>query len=59
VVQVLHTSGSENNGKAKVLLNIVGAGTVGIGSLNNTDTKVILEASRANKVADERSVKPS
>jgi hypothetical protein len=56
VVQVLHTSRSEDNGKTQVLLDVVGAGTVGISGLNNADAKVVFKASRANKVANERSI---
>jgi hypothetical protein len=56
VVQVLHAGGSEDNGELEVLLDVVGAGTVGISGLNNTDAEVISKASRANKVADERGI---
>jgi hypothetical protein len=56
VVQMLHTSRSEDDGKLKVLLNIVRAGTVGIGGLNNANAEVISKAGRSNEVTNERGI---
>lgn len=56
VVKVLDASGGENNRKLEVLLDVVGAGSVGVGSLNNTNAKIVLQTSGTNKLADKGSV---
>lgn len=55
VVQVLDAGGCAHDGQSEMLLNVVGASTVCIGRLNNTDTKVIFQTSRSDEIADERS----
>lgn len=56
MVQMLDTSGSADDWELKVLLDVAGAGTVGISSLDDANAEIILEASRANEVANERGI---
>ena len=54
VVEMLHTSVGANDGQLQDLLNVVGAGTVGVSSLDNTDLQLLRNTSIAGEVADER-----
>lgn len=54
VVQVLHTSVSANDWEFKHLLDVVGAGTVGIGGLNNTNLQLLRNTGIASEIANER-----
>ena len=53
VVKVLDASGSAHDGKLEVGADVVGAGTVGIGGLDNTNAELILQTGALNEVADE------
>ncbi|KND90179.1 hypothetical protein TOPH_05174 [Tolypocladium ophioglossoides CBS 100239] len=53
VVQMLDTRGRADNGELQVLLDVVGAGTVGVSSLDNTNTEVVLQTSGVDEVANE------
>jgi hypothetical protein len=54
VVEMLHTSIGANDGKLEDLLDVVGAGTIGIGGLNDTDLQLLRNTSIASEIADER-----
>lgn len=55
VVKVLHTSVGANDGELQHLLNVVGTGTVGISSLDNTDLQFLRNASAPGEIANEGS----
>lgn len=53
VVEMLHTSVGANDGELEHLLDVVGAGTVGIGSLNDTNLQLLRNTSIAGEIANE------
>lgn len=59
VVEMLHTSVGANDGELEDLLDVVGASTVGIGGLNDTNLQLLRNTSIASEIADERGRKSS
>jgi hypothetical protein len=54
VVKVLHTGVGADDGKLEHLFNVVRAGTVGVGGLDDANLELLGNASVASKVANER-----
>lgn len=54
VVEMLHTSVGANDRQLQHLLDVVGASTVGVSGLDDTDLQLLRNTSIAGEVADER-----